>query len=446
MDPVLVLLLALVLLVALIASEVPVAFSLLTAGAVGLVLLRDAGYAFSTVANTPYSATAVFTLTLIPMFVIMGMLVVQAGIATDVYGFAARTFARLPGGLGLATVAACAGFAAVTGSSAATVATIGRISIAEMRRHGYSASFAAGIVGAAGTLGILIPPSVVLIVYGTLSGESVGELLIAGVIPGVLSAVLYGLLVMWRQRVEVSPVDPDDLVAVEGEEGGEVPVAGSGWGAVAKIAVLFSIVVGGIYSGVFTATESGAIAAFAALVLLVWTAWRRPDMSVWGRVREAIHETTSVTSMIFMLLIGGGVFTFFMASGGYARDFATWIVGLPVNGIAVVIFFLLMMIPLGMVLDGLSIMLITVPLMHPVVVELGYDGVWFAILVVKMIELGLITPPVGINVYVVAGAAPGLTVEDAFKGVLWFGAVDAATIALLFSVPALVTYLPSLIS
>lgn len=443
MDPVLVLVLVLVLLVALIASEVPVAFSLLTAGAIGLVLLRDAGYAFNTVANTPYSATAVFTLTLIPMFVIMGMLVVQAGIATDVYGFAARAFARLPGGLGLATVAACAGFAAVTGSSAATVATIGRISIAEMRRHGYSASFAAGIVGAAGTLGILIPPSVVLIVYGTLSGESVGELLIAGIVPGLASAVLYGLLVLWRQRREVTPVDPADVAPVEG---GEAVATGSGWAAVAKIALLFSIVVGGIYTGIFTATESGAIAAFAALVLLVWTGWRRPDMSVWGRVREAIHETTSVTSMIFMLLIGGGVFTFFMASGGYARDFATWIVGLPVNGLVVVVFFLLMMIPLGMVLDGLSIMLITVPLMHPVVVELGYDGVWFAILVVKMIELGLITPPVGINVYVVAGASPDLTVEDAFKGVLWFGAVDAVTIVLLFTVPTLVTYLPSLVS
>ncbi|WP_157965436.1 TRAP transporter large permease [Euzebya rosea] len=442
MDPILVLIVALVLLVALIATEVPVAFSLLTSGAVGLVLLRDAGYAFNTVANTPYSATAVFTLTLIPMFVIMGMLVVQAGIATDVYGFAARTFARMPGGLGLATVAACAGFAAVTGSSAATVATIGRISITEMRRHGYSASFAAGIVGAAGTLGILIPPSVVLIVYGTLSGESVGQLLIAGIVPGVLSAVLYGVLVMYRQRVEVSP---SFVFEGEGVESSADVSGGQGWAAVAKIAVLFSIVVGGIYSGVFTATESGAVAAFAALVLLVWTAWRRPDMSVWGRVRDAIHETTAVTSMIFMLLIGGGVFTFFMASGGYARDFATWIVDLPVSGIAVVIFFLLMMIPLGMVLDGLSIMLITVPLMHPVVVELGYDGVWFAILVVKMIELGLITPPVGINVYVVAGASPDLTVEDAFKGVLWFGAVDAMTIAVLFAFPALVTYLPGLI-
>ena len=375
MDPILVLLVALALLVALIATEVPVAFSLLTSGAVGLVLLRDAGYAFNTVANTPYSATAVFTLTLIPMFVIMGMLVVQAGIATDVYGFAARTFARMPGGLGLATVAACAGFAAVTGSSAATVATIGRISITEMRRHGYSASFAAGIVGAAGTLGILIPPSVVLIVYGTLSGESVGELLIAGIVPGVLSAVLYGVLVMYRQRVEVSPAfvfegQGGEVLAGEGVESSADVSGGQGWAAVAKIAVLFSIVVGGIYSGVFTATESGAIAAFAALILLVGTAWRRPDMSVWGRVRAAIHETTSVTSMIFMLLIGGGVFTFFMASGGYARDFATWIVGLPVSGIAVVIFFLLMMIPLGMVLDGLSIMLITVPLMHPVV-EIG---------------------------------------------------------------------------
>ena len=441
MDPVLILVLALVVLVALIASEVPVAFSLLTSGALGLILLRDAGYAFNTLANTPYSASAVFTLTLIPMFVIMGMLVVQAGIATDVYAFAARTFSRLPGGLGLATVAACAGFAAVTGSSAATVATIGRISIVEMRRHGYKDSFAAGIVGAAGTLGILIPPSVILVVYGTLSGESIGELLVAGIVPGIISAVFYGLVVLWRYRTDVVP----DHSRTADEAAVEATSPGRGAASVAKIGVLFFIIVGGIYSGVFTATESGAVAGFAALVLLVYTTLRRPDMQLWSRLREAIHETTSVTSMIFMLLIGGGVFTFFMASGGYARDFASWIVGLPVSGIWIVLFFLLMMIPLGMVLDGLSIMLITVPLMHPVVVELGYDGVWFAILVVKMIELGLITPPVGINVYVVAGAAPGLSVEDAFRGVLYFGIMDAITIATLFAFPVLVTYLPSLV-
>lgn len=436
---------AIVLLLVLILSEVPVSLALLASGTVGLVLLQDAGFAANTLANEPFASTAAFTLILIPMFVIMGMLVVAAGIAHDVYGFAARAFSRFPAGLGYATVAACAGFAAVTGSSAATVATIGRISINEMRKHGYSAAFASGIVGASGTLGILIPPSIVLVIYGTLTGESIGRLLVAGIIPGILSAVLYSVVVAWRARTEVSP---DFVMSAEldPEASRTVATASTGYASVVKIFVLFAIVVGGIYTGSFTATESGAVAAFVALLMLVTTAVRRRKLNLWHLLKEAYYETTSVSSMIFMLLIGGGVFAFFMVSGGYAQDFTQWITGLPVNRYLIVVMILLAMIPLGMLLDGLSILLITVPLAYPVVTELGFDGLWFGILMVKMIELGLITPPVGINVYVVAGAAPGLTVEDAFKGIWPFGVMDLLTIALLFAVPSLTTWLPSLVA
>lgn len=438
-----ILLLVLVVLVGLIAAEVPVSFALLASGLLGLVFLRDAGYAINTLANEPFGSTASFALILIPMFIVMGMFVVQAGIAQDVYGFAARVFSDLPGGLGLATVAACAGFAAVTGSSAATVATIGRISINEMRKHGYTAAFAAGIVGASGTLGILIPPSLVLVIYGTLTGESIGLLLIAGIIPGIISAVLYAVVVFWRARTQVSP----EFVLeeeIDAEASAVAARARTGWAAAVKVAILFLIVVGGIYTGIFTATESGAVAAFFALLMLLWTGFRDSSLHVWELLTQAFHETTSVTSMIFMLLIGGGVFTFFMVTGGYARGFAEWITALPVSPYLIVILFLLALIPLGMVLDGLSILLITVPLAYPVVTDLGFDGIWFGILMVKMIELGLITPPIGINVYVVAGAAPHLTVEDAFRGIWPFGIMDVLTILLLFAVPSLTTWLPSL--
>lgn len=439
----LILLVVLALLIALIAAEVPVSFSLLSAGAIGLVLLRDAGYSMNTLANQPFATTASFALILIPMFIIMGMFVVEAGIAQDVYGFAARMFSRFPGGLGFATVAACAGFAAVTGSSAATVATIGRISINEMRKHGYSAAFASGIVGASGTLGILIPPSIVLVIYGTLTGESIGLLLIAGIIPGVISAIMYTLVVWYRARTQVGP---QFVLTEEMDEEASAAVAGAraGWSAVFKIGVLFLVVVGGIYTGVFTATESGAVAAFVALLMLLWTGIRSRELRVWRLLTQAFHETTSVATMIFMLLIGGGIFTFFMVTGGYARDFAEWVTALPVNPYLIVILFLLAIIPLGMILDGLSILLITIPLAYPVITELGFDGIWFGILVVKMIELGLITPPIGINVYVVAGAAPGLTVEDAFRGIWPFGVMDMLTVGLLFAFPALTLWLPSL--
>jgi TRAP-type C4-dicarboxylate transport system, large permease component len=466
MSPELLIGLVIALLVILIAAEVPVAFALLTSGAIGLVLLKSAGYATNTLANQPFSDTAAFSLVLIPMFVIMGMFVVSAGIAQDVYGAAARVFRRLPGGLGIATVAACAGFAAVTGSSAATVATIGRISINEMRQHGYRSSFAAGIVAASGTLGILIPPSLVLVIYGTLTGESIEKLLLAGIIPGILTAIMYAVVVFVRARTQISAefaVSAPVRAAVGG--GG----AGTGGGAVAtgsddapmtsadvsgrsaasafaKVTLLFLIVVVGIYTGLFTATESGAVAAFAALLMLIWTAVRRRGMRLWPLLRQAFEETTEVSTMIFLLLIGGGVFSFFIVSGGYARDFAAWITELPVSPHVVVAALLLALIPLGMILDGMSILLITVPLTYPVITELGFDGIWYGILVVKLIEIGLVTPPVGINCYVVAGAAPGLRAEDAFRGVTPFIAIDMVTTAILFAVPAITLWLPSIAS
>lgn len=447
MSPELLLGLVLALLIVLIAAEVPVSFSLLASGAIGLVLLKSSGYAANTLANQPFANTAAFSLVLIPMFVIMGMLVVSAGIAQDVYGVASQMFRNLPGGLGIATVAACAGFAAVTGSSAATVATIGRISINEMRRHGYSTSFAAGVVSASGTLGILIPPSLVLVIYGTLTGESIEKLLLAGIIPGVFTAIMYAVVVAIRARKEIHP-DHAITDDVDSEATGQVDDVSvrAGITAFVKVAVLFSIVVLGIYTGFFTATESGAVAAFAALLMLVWTCVRRRNMRLWPLLKQAFEETTAVSSMIFMLLIGGGVFTFFMVSGGYARDFAQWITELPVSPYLVVVIILLALIPLGMILDGMSILLITVPLTYPVVTELGFDGIWYGILVVKLIEIGLVTPPVGINCYVVAGSAPGVRAEDAFKGVMPFVAMDVVTTALLFAFPIITLWLPSLAS
>jgi C4-dicarboxylate transporter, DctM subunit len=433
----LILIIVLGVLVALIIAETPVGFSLAISGTLGIVLLRDWSYAANTLASTPYSAIASYSYILIPMFVLMGMLVLQAGIAQDVYASASRIFRGLPGGLGVATVAACAGFAAVTGSSVATVATIGRLSIDEMRKYGYSGRFAAGIVAAGGTLGVLIPPSLILVVYGILTGESIGRLLIAGIIPGILSAVLYGGVVISQVRKEITPPEQLDVEAAP-------PLSWRSLSAVLKVLLLAGIVVGGIYSGYFTATESGAVAAMVALLLLLFAAIRRTDIG-WTQIRQSLHETTSLSSMVFMLLLGGALFNFFIVSGGYARSFADWLTGFPVHPLVIVGLLLLAMIPLGMLLDGLSILLLTIPVAYPVVTDLGFDGIWFGILVVKMIELGLITPPVGINVYVVAGAAPGLTVEESFRGVLPFGVMDVVTTGVLFAFPVLVTWLPGLV-
>jgi C4-dicarboxylate transporter, DctM subunit len=429
-------------LIALIAMKLPVGFALAISGSLGLVLVRGWSFTAATVAGEPYVSTARFSLVLIPMFILMGMLALQAGIAQDVYGFASRRFQRLPGGLGVATIGACAGFAAVTGSSAATVATIGRISINEMRKAGYSAAFASGIVAAGGTLGVLIPPSVILVIYGILTGESIGALLIAGIVPGILSALLYVVVILVRRRSEI-----DDRYAAEFARDfpalirEEVVSNSRGGVALAQVTILFGIVVGGIYSGIFTATESGAIAAFVALVMLLIASVRRREQLAGG-LRKALMETAALSSMIFMLLIGGALFSLFVVTGGYAQAFATWVTSLPLPGLLIIALLLLALIPLGMFLDGLSILFLTVPLAYPVVSELGLSGIWFGILMVKMVEIGLITPPVGINVYVVAGAAPGLSIEQAFKGVWPFGLMDIITVALLFAFPVIVTFLP----
>jgi C4-dicarboxylate transporter, DctM subunit len=266
--------------------------------------------------------------------------------------------------------------------------------------------------------------------------------LIAGIVPGILSALLYVVVILVRRRSEI-----DDRYAAEFARDfpaliSEEVVSNSRGGiALAQITILFGIVVGGIYSGTFTATESGAIAAFVALVMLLVASVRRRDQLAGG-LRKALMETAALSSMIFMLLIGGALFSLFVVTGGYAQAFASWVTSLPLPGLLIIALLLLALIPLGMFLDGLSILFLTVPLAYPVVSELGLSGIWFGILMVKMVEIGLITPPVGINVYVVAGAAPGLSIEQAFKGVWPFGLMDFITVALLFAFPVIVTFLP----
>lgn len=438
---------ALLILLALLASGVPVAFSLAAAGCMGLVLLRGPDITQSTLGSLPYQSTARTTLVVIPMFILMGVLAAHARVAEDVFRLSHRLLRRLPGGLGLASIAACAGFGAVSGSSVATTATVGRVAIVEMRRYGYSSAFAAGIVAAAGTLSVLIPPSIVLVLYGIITGESIGALLTAGIIPGIISTAAFMTLVVVRARLrpELAGGNRDAEAEDEPNLDPQAPAVGKGYAGLLKITLLFSIVIGGIYAGFFTATEAAALGALAALIMLLADVFRVGPRALALRLRDSLAETASVTSFIFAVLVGASLFTFFLVSAGVPSDFARWTLSLPVEPVVIVIVLLLIMIPLGMFLDPISIMLIVLPLAYPVITELGYDGIWFAILTVKMIEIGLISPPVGLNVYVLAGT-PGVRMEDAFRGIAWFLPVELATTTLLFLVPDLVTWLPSLLA
>jgi C4-dicarboxylate transporter, DctM subunit len=452
--------LALLILLVLLVSGVPVAFALATAGIIGIVISRGSNVAASTIGTLPYGSTARFTLIVIPMFILMGLLASYARVAEDTFRISNRLLRRLPGGLALASIAACAGFGAVSGSSVATAATVGRLSVTEMRKHGYDTAFAAGVVGAAGTLGVLIPPSIILVLYGIITGESIRLLLTAGIIPGLLSAVIYGAVVIWRakrsDKIFQSPVSvaADGTQAANPSSGAPTdqdfgPAIGDedrkGYGGLVKIAILFTIVMGGIYFGIFTATEAAAMGAAAALLMLLFDVFRVGPAKLVRNLFDSLAETASVTSFIFMILVGASIFTFFLVSAGVPSRFTGWVLALEISPLMIVALLLLIMVPLGMFLDPVSIMLIVLPLAYPVVDGLGFSGIWFGILVVKTIEIGLITPPVGINAYIISGAAD-VSVEDAFKGILYFLPADAATTVVLFAFPSIVLWLPSMMS
>lgn len=458
----LVILVAVLILLSLLAIETPVAFALAASGTVGLIMLQGTSYASAVLTTVPLLATSRFAFTIVPMFVLMGIFGVHGRIAEQVFIVANHLFRRVPGGLGCATIAACAGFAAVTGSSVATAATMARLSIDHMLSYGYPRRLAGGLVAASGTLGVLIPPSIILIIYAILTGESTGALLAAGIIPGFLTATFYVAYVVLVGSKRVVAPDPvavqasiertaqgiDALIdqsRAEREAKVAVRLRDLPWRGVFRVGVLALIVLGGIYSGVFTATESGALGALAALLFMIWELRREGVRTILSRVRAALLETSQTTSMVFTIVVGSVIFARFLTVSQVPQKLTEFVVALPLEPWVIVLLLLLSMIPLGMALESLSILVITMPLIYPAVIALGFDGVWFGILVVKMIEIGLVTPPVGIAVYVTAGSS-SLEPEEIFAGVWPFILMDLLVIVVLFMFPQVVLFLPNFVS
>jgi C4-dicarboxylate transporter DctM subunit len=443
-------LLPVVLLLVLLLFQVPVAISLGASGVVGILLQGDFGKTTSTLAAIPYSNTAVFTLTLIPMFILMGLLVSHAGLLTGIFDVAERLTRRLPGGLAVATVGACTFFGGISGSSVADAATIGRLSIGEMSRRRYDVAYSAAVVAASGTLAILIPPSIVLVLYGILTGESIGAMLLAGLIPGFLTALVYVVIVVIQalRHEDRGGAAFRDRKLLDGASIRPLSDLRTRIFGVVTGLVLFAVVVGGLYSGVFTATEAGGVGALTALILtiLFFVTGRQPGRFSAGAnaISQSLREAGSLTAMVFALLIGGGLFSYFLVLARVPNNVSAFIVESGVPPVLVVILLLLVLLPLGMIIDGLSMLLIITPIAYPIVTELGYDGIWFGILLVKMIEIGLLTPPVGLNVFVVSGLHPELRVEKVFRRVAIFVVAELAIVALLFIFPTIITFLPTL--
>lgn len=434
MDAVTVTLIATGLIFVLLLMGAPVFAALALSGIVGLVMVEDATFVLNRLKSYSYAQSASYLLTVIPLFILMGAFAHHAGVGQRLFDVARKWVGHLPGGLAMASVLTCAGFAATSGSSVATAATVGAVAIPEMKRAGYDPRLSAGAVAAGGVLGVLIPPSVLLIFYAALTEVSAGKMLVAGVLPGLLSTLVFiiGIRVISaspRMAMSVLPKSPwrERILSIT-----------NGW----QVLVLFAIVLGGIYLGFVTATEAAAVGAFAAFVMLLFARQARADLR--SKLYESLRNAVTTTVMILFTMLGAGIFSLFLSLVQIPQQIAEVIVSSDIPPLLVVGLMLLAYFPLGMFLDAFSMLVITLPIMFPTVVSLGFDPIWFGILAVKMCEIGLITPPVGLNVFVIAGIDRQTPLTQIFHGAWWFVIMEVVTTLILFAFPSIVTILPEM--
>lgn len=424
-------LIGIVVLIILLFSRMPVGFVMALVGFFGFAYMVDFKAALSILGKDIFATFGSYSLTVIPLFILMGQIAFHAGISRKLYDTAYTFLGHLPGGIAMATVGACAGFAAICGSTNASAATMATVALPEMKRLGYDRKLATGTVAAGGSLGILIPPSVIFIVYGIATEQSIGKLFLAGIIPGLILSGLFCLTVyLWaRIRPEVAP---------RGER--------SSWRArirslrgVIETVLLFLLVMGGLFAGFFTPTEAGAVGAGGAIVLALLE--RRLS---WEGFREAMLESTRISCMVLMIVAGATVFGHFLAITRIPYTLASWVAGLPLPNWSIMIMIILVYLIGGCFLDALALVLLTIPIFYPVVVSLGYDPIWFGVIIVLVTQMGVITPPVGVNVYVVSGVAKDVPLEDIFKGAMPFLLALIVCALIMIPFPQLALFLPSL--
>ena len=431
MDNSLVALLGFLALMTMMVLRVPLAIAMGSVGVLGFAAVSGLDPALRMLSMSPLRTATDQALSMIPMFVLMGVLASAGGISRELFRAAGAWVGHQRGGLGVATIVTSGAFAAISGSSVAMAATMSKVALPEMRRAGYKDSIATGVIAAGGTLGILIPPSVALAVYGIITEQDVGKLFIAGIVPGILAIALQMLAVkaVALRDPQAMPVAPRQSWSTRWDS-----VRGL-WG----VLLLFAGVIGGMYTGLVTATEAASVGAVGAWLLGVARGrlgWR----TTWDALIDALRTSVS----IFAVMIGALLFGYFLTITQVPQQVAGFLTGLPISPLAVLVLILLLYMALGCVLDSLAMMVLTVPILFPVVTQLGFDPIWFGIIVVVTIEIGLITPPVGMNVFVINSVVPDVSLPTIFRGVAPFIVADVARLALLVAFPAIVTWLPSL--
>ena len=413
--------------------RLPIALSMAVVGVVGYAYMRDWnwGVAFASLQTRLYETGRNYTLSVVPLFILMGNFVTRAGMSQELFRAAYAFIGHLRGGLAMATILACAGFGAICGSSIATAATMAKVAYPSMKRFGYSDRLATGAIASGGTLGIMIPPSTLLVIYGVFTETNIGMLFAAGILPGILGATLLCAAARWMTWRDPQAGPPGErtgwrerLVAVRG---------------IWAVAAMFIFVIGGIYGGFFTATEGAGMGAFGAMTFALW---RRA--LTWRTLYAALVESGRTTAMLFLILIGALMFAEFINITTMPADLVAFVKRFEINPIAVVAAICIIYVLLGTAMEELSMVLLTIPVFLPVILQLGFDPIWFGILIVCVVEIGLISPPVGMNLFVLKTLLPGVSTGTVFRGVLPFMAADVVRMFILILFPAISLYLPSL--
>ncbi len=434
-SPELIGLIGIILLLILLLTGLPIGLGAALIGFLGIWYLAALNPALGAIGLIPYSKAASYEFTVLPLFILMGYLAFNAGLATSAFEAGKKCLGHLPAGLAMATITACAAFGACCGMSAASSAIMGRLVIPEMEKLHYKPSLSAGVVAASGTFAALIPPSGIMVVYAIMTEVSVGKMLMAGLFPGLITAVLYGAMLYVRVKINPS-LDGDKL-------------ARQSWGVRLRslpqlwsILVVGVVIIGGIYTGVFTPTEAAGIGALVSLIMLV----TQRGVKRWKSFNLALADTARTTAMIFLIIVGIVIFARFIAMSRLPYSVVEWISALDMNRYMTLTFILIFYLILGMFMEAIGMLLLTIPVALPVIEALGFDPIWFGVLVVKMIEVALVTPPVGLNVYIIKGVAPNVRMEDMFRGCSPFVLMDLLVIILLILFPQVALFLPNTMS
>ncbi|MGA7428168.1 MAG: TRAP transporter permease [Rhodoplanes sp.] len=414
----------------LILLRVPIGMAMGLVGVGGFAYLSGGGPALKIVGHTSMRTVTDFNFAIVPLFLLMGSFATTSGMSRELFRAGNAFLGQMRGGLGIATIAACGGFAAICGSSVATAATFSRVAYPEMRAYGYPQSFATGVIAAGGTLGIMIPPSTVFAVYGLITEQDIGKLFIAGVVPGILAMGMYMLTITVIGMVRPGYLPPGKRVSWKerGESLREI------WATL----LLFAFVIGGIYGGLFTATEAAGMGAAGAFIIgIVRGRLSRKD------IRRSLLDTTRVTAAIFTILIGALLFGYFLTITQTPQKVTEFLTNLGIGRHGVLALIMLMYLVLGCLMDALAMIILTVPIIFPVIKELGFDPIWFGVIIVMTVELGLIHPPVGMNIFVIKSVVEDVKISTIFYGVLPFIVTDILRLILLIAFPIIALWLPS---